>query len=179
MKVPLFILGFLIKFGSLCGYDIKKIIESEVSDFAQIKLPNIYYHLEKMENERFIKGENGENEKGLEKRIFKITDKGMERFNKLLYDTLDAGYFNESELDFALYFFNALDKDVSLGKLIQYRNVLEKKIDMLEKHKKETLNKLGKKDAKYANLIFEHHKMHLKAELEWTNIMVTTIQKEE
>ena len=179
MKVPLFILGFLIKFGLLSGYDIKKVIEKEVADFANIKLPNIYYHLEKMESEKLIKGSNEENDKGVEKRIFKITDKGMERFNKLLYDALSTGYFNESGIDFALYFFNELDKIIGLDKLNQYKNVLLKKLDVLDKHRKETLIKMNKNEAVYADLIFEHHKMHLASELEWTNLIIDTIQMEE
>jgi len=42
------ILGLLQRFGPQHGYYIKKLISEELADFTQIKLPTIYYHLEKM-----------------------------------------------------------------------------------------------------------------------------------
>ncbi|WP_320129842.1 PadR family transcriptional regulator [uncultured Sphaerochaeta sp.] len=46
--VPLYILGVLQRMGPMHGYRIKKLISEQLSDFTQIKLPTIYYHLEKM-----------------------------------------------------------------------------------------------------------------------------------
>jgi DNA-binding PadR family transcriptional regulator len=47
--IPFYILGLLQRFGPQHGYQLKKIIGEQLSDFTQIKLPTIYYHLEKME----------------------------------------------------------------------------------------------------------------------------------
>ena len=47
--IPLYILGLLLRFGPQHGYQIKKLLEEQLEDFTQIKLPTVYYHLEKME----------------------------------------------------------------------------------------------------------------------------------
>jgi DNA-binding PadR family transcriptional regulator len=52
--IPLYILGLLQRFGPQHGYQIKKIIAEQLSDFTQIKLPTIYYHLEKMEADALL-----------------------------------------------------------------------------------------------------------------------------
>uniref|UniRef100_UPI000AEE63EC PadR family transcriptional regulator n=1 Tax=Clostridium sp. NkU-1 TaxID=1095009 RepID=UPI000AEE63EC len=52
--IPLYILGLLQRYGPQHGYQIKKIIAEQLSDFTQIKLPTIYYHLEKMETDGLL-----------------------------------------------------------------------------------------------------------------------------
>ncbi len=47
--IPLYILGLLLRLGPQRGYQIKKLMEEQLEDFTQIKLPMVYYHLEKME----------------------------------------------------------------------------------------------------------------------------------
>ena len=47
--IPLYILGLLLRFGPQHGYQIKKLLEDQLGDFTQIKLPTVNYHLEKME----------------------------------------------------------------------------------------------------------------------------------
>ena len=54
MTVPIYILGFLMRFGSMHGYKLKQLISRQVADFTQIKLLSIYYHLEKMEKKEII-----------------------------------------------------------------------------------------------------------------------------
>ena len=54
MIIPFYILGLLQRFGPQHGYQIKKIISEQLADFTQIKLPVIYYHLEKMTQDELI-----------------------------------------------------------------------------------------------------------------------------
>ena len=49
--IPLYVLGLLQRYGPQHGYQLKKTISEELEDFTQIKLPTIYYHLEKMESQ--------------------------------------------------------------------------------------------------------------------------------
>ena len=46
LMIPLYILGLLLRFGPQHGYQIKKLLEEQLEDFTQIKLPTVYYHLE-------------------------------------------------------------------------------------------------------------------------------------
>jgi DNA-binding PadR family transcriptional regulator len=48
------ILDLLQRYGPKHGYQIKKIISEQLSDFTQIKLPTIYYHLEKMATDKML-----------------------------------------------------------------------------------------------------------------------------
>ena len=52
--ILIYILGLLIRFGPQHGYQLKKTIAGQLADFTQIKLPNIYYHLEKMQMEGLV-----------------------------------------------------------------------------------------------------------------------------
>lgn len=78
--IPLYILGFLLRYGPQHGYQIKKRMSEQMADFTNIKLPTIYYHLEKMERDGLISAE--ELREGLrpEKRVYQITPEGKERF---------------------------------------------------------------------------------------------------
>ena len=55
--IPLYILGMLLRYGPQHGYQIKKLLAEQLADFTDIKLPTIYYHLEKMEASGLITAE--------------------------------------------------------------------------------------------------------------------------
>ena len=87
--IPLYILGLLLRFGPQHGYQIKKLLAEQLEDFTQIKLPTIYYHLEKMEEAGLIISQNAKEGTRPEKKVYHVSESGCKRFRELLYRTLD------------------------------------------------------------------------------------------
>jgi DNA-binding PadR family transcriptional regulator len=59
--VPVYILGLLLRFGPQHGYQIKKLVSEYLSDFTQIKLSLIYFHLEKMHKDGLLQAVQDKN----------------------------------------------------------------------------------------------------------------------
>ena len=90
--IPLYILGLLLRFGPQHGYQIKKLLEEQLEDFTQIKLPTVYYHLEKMEAAGLIEAHRDRQGARPEKTVYRVSDAGTGRFNELLAETLNMQY---------------------------------------------------------------------------------------
>ncbi len=80
MKIPFYILGLLQRFGPQHGYQIKKIIAEQLADFTQIKLPTIYYHLERMAADGLLSANLEKDSRRPEKTTYTITGKGKTAF---------------------------------------------------------------------------------------------------
>lgn len=74
--IPLYILGLLLRFGPQHGYQIKKLLEEQLEDFTQIKLPTVYYHLEKMEAAGLIEAHRYRQGARPEKTVYRVSDAG-------------------------------------------------------------------------------------------------------
>ncbi len=103
--IPLYILGLLQRFGPQHGYQIKKIIAEQLADFTQIKLPTIYYHLEKMETDGLLSANREKPEGRPEKTIYTITDKGIVAFKNLIAGLIEFEYRPTFPSDGVFYFF--------------------------------------------------------------------------
>src|ERR1700690_809345 len=104
MLIPLYILGLLIRVGPQHGYQIKKTFEEQLADFTHIKLPIIYYHLEKMEKEGLLTASLEKNSNRQEKTIYSITAKGKKSFYQLLNEFLEFEYQPVFASDAVFYF---------------------------------------------------------------------------
>ena len=82
MILKLVILGFLKRFGKLHGYELKEKIGREVADFVNVKLSNVYYHLEKLYHEGLLNIEYYEQSEKPNKKIYMINQSGI-NINKL------------------------------------------------------------------------------------------------
>lgn len=167
MKVPFYILGILLRYGPQSGYSIKDIIEKTVSDFAKIKLPNIYYHLDKLKFKEYVSYIWDKDGARPEKTVYSITAKGKEYFQTLLLKQLEENVLFEFSLDGVLYFADNIDKNVLLTSLKLKRDTICEKLKLLQLHKEDNLKSLNENALTYASSIFDHHIIHFKAELTW------------
>ncbi len=165
--IPLYILGLLLRFGSQHGYQIKKTIADQLSDFTQIKLSAIYYHLEKMEDKGFLSAAREKDTNKLEKIVYSITDKGKTEFQRLLNGLLELDYKPVFPSDGIFYFSDALDINVINEHLRDYIVKLQAIIVAIEKHKKQTLQFIPDEMKVMAKIIFSHHQYHYQTELNW------------
>lgn len=172
--IPLYILGLLQRFGPQHGYQIKKTIADELSDFTQIKLPTIYYHLERMEKDGMLLASSEKPGSRPEKTIYGITEKGIASFNSMLNGLLDFEYRPTFPSDGVFYFSDSIKVEDIAEHLKNYIVKLQRVIESIKKHKNETLKFVPEDTKMMVQIIFSHHERHYQAELDWAN---ETIQR--
>jgi len=96
--IPLYILGLLLRFGPQHGYQIKKLIAEQLEDFTQIKLPTVYYHLEKMEAAGLILANRDKQGARPEKTVYQVNKAGEDKFKELLHQSLQINYITARSL---------------------------------------------------------------------------------
>jgi DNA-binding PadR family transcriptional regulator len=167
VKIPAYILGFLRRYGPLHGYKLKGLLSDMVSDFTSIKLPTIYYHLEKMEQKGFIAAQREQEGNRPERSVYTITPEGESVFNSMLLASLKEKYRPEFDIDTSLYFMDSVDmKDLKKSLNTHIINCQET-LSYLEKHREKVLSFIPEEAHSSARALFSHHELHYKAELQW------------
>lgn len=167
MKAPIYILGFLQRYGPLHGYRLKRLLSDMVSDFTHIKLPTIYYHLEKMEGNGLVSAEREQEGKRPERAVYSITDKGKKEFLSLLSRSLAVDYRPEFEIDAPLFFFDSMEPADIVRSLREREESCAAVLKHLEKHREEVMEFIPPEGRAIADLMFHHHSLHYRAELKW------------
>ncbi|WP_312070286.1 PadR family transcriptional regulator [Anaerotignum propionicum] len=165
--IPLYILGLLLRFGPQHGYQIKKLMEEQLEDFTQIKLPTVYYHLEKMEAVGYITAQREKQGARPEKTIYQVSTTGEDKFKELLQQTLNIEYRPTFDIDGTFYFSDYLENNELIKSLSSHIAKLQKILSSLEAHRNETIRYIPEEYKTTANIIFEHHLFHYRAELAW------------
>jgi DNA-binding PadR family transcriptional regulator len=178
MKVPLYILGILLRFGPQHGYQIKKIFAEQLSDFAQIKLPTIYYHLEKMGKDGLLNGNTEKESNHPEKIIYSITDKGKVVFRQYINKIIQFEYQPEFLSDAVFYFLDAVNPSELKVSLTNYIENMRNRINKIKKHRTKELKHLPEEAKKWASIIFIHHEHHYQAELDWAIRTLVRLESE-
>lgn len=177
--IPLYILGLLLRFGPQHGYQIKKLMEEQMEDFTQIKLPTVYYHLEKMEAAGLVTAHRDKQSARPEKTVYQVSDSGADQFRELLLQTLQIEYRPTFDIDGALYFSDALESGALADSLRCHIANLKQTLDKLEIHRGETLAYIPEAYRTSADMIFEHHIHHYKAELAWAEQSLNRLKEDE
>lgn len=175
--IPLYILGLLLRFGPKHGYQIKKLIEEQLEDFTQIKLPTVYYHLDKMETAGLITASCGKQGARPEKTVYQVSEAGTEKFKELLMQTLNIQYRPHFEVDAAFYFSDCLNSGDLLDGLSRHIDNLKKSLSVIERHRNETIKYIPENFRTSAGIIFEHHILHYRAELSWAEQSINRIKE--
>lgn len=167
MKIPFYILGLLQQCGSQHGYRLKQIMEERISDFAKIKLPTIYYHLDKLKEKGYVTEVIDKDGNRPEKLVYSITLSGKKYFDKLFIKQLEESYSPEFSLDGVFYFREKIDNGELKNTLNNKKQEILLKLEVLKRHKLNTLNILPECAKFSATTIFDHHIYHFEAELKW------------
>jgi Predicted transcriptional regulators len=178
LSIPFYILGLLQRFGPQHGYQIKKIISEQLADFTQIKLPVIYYHLEKMSEEGLLNAECEKNGSRPEKTVYSVTEKGREQFLVLLEQMLDSEYRPVFSTDGIFYFSEFTGTEHIVQKLRVYTEKISLGIKAIEKHRDETAAYIPEAYRSSAEIIFTHHLLHFRAEREWAENTISILEEE-
>lgn len=167
MTIIIYILGFLKRYGEQHGYILKQNISNNVSDFANIKMPTVYYHLEKLKKKGFIQGESSRDGNRPEKMVYKITKVGNDELKRLLHDALNTKYCQEYVMDTIFFFWDNMNRKEVLKILNKKITDLEKIVKNLHSHKNNAFSHLKDSHKKYAGILFSHHQHHFLAEIKW------------
>ena len=172
MKVPLFILGFLIRHGDLHGYKIKQLITEQASDFAKIKLPTIYYHLEQLQKKGLVTSQKEKKGRRPDRFVYEITSQGRKHFEDLLVGSLNTPFTAEFEIDAALFFRDAIDTSELKAALEIHRDHLAEAVKKLKTSREQSIAKSPDEENPMAKAIFSHQLVHHNAELRWVRAVI-------
>lgn len=175
--IPLYILGLLLRFGPQHGYQIKKLIGEQLEDFTQIKLPTVYYHLEKMEASGLITSTSERQGERPEKTVYQVSEAGTDKFKELLIQSLQIKYRPTFDIDGTFYFSDSLDNSALVDSLEKHIIAMKKTLEKLDTHHKETMEHIPEPYQIFTNIIFKHHIMHYKAELTWAEQSLVTLKE--
>lgn len=177
MKVQIYILGFLMKFGPQHGYYLKQLIEEKVSAFARIKMPTIYYYLNKMLAEELVTASEEQAGKRPERLVYTISERGKKTFKKMLTQMLTSRLELEFPFDAVLFFSESLDKQELMAALTQQAIYLEETLARIRTHQPEVLAELAGRPKESARAILTHHMYHYEAELKWVKDILNDLQQ--
>lgn len=174
MSTRLVILG-LLRERPLYGYEIKAIIEDHMEDWTNIAFGSIYFALGKLAEEGFIEKVATEQAGNRPSRdIYQITAAGQDEFLRLLRQVwmeFDRQLF---PLDIGLFFMSALPREEVVGYMQNRVAQLEMILQHIDAHQSEQTAK--DEVPALANAIFDHTRVHLQAELEWTQATLTKVE---
>ena len=148
-----------------------------MADFTQIKLPTIYYHLEKMEADGLIDGIREKETGRPEKTVYTITEKGAMTFQSKLHDLMKFEYRPQFPSDGVFFFSDALDPKDILAHLEAYNKVLHKTNSAIVQHQNDTMQFVPDAVKTTAMIIFDHHLKHYQAELDWAEEALKNIKE--
>jgi DNA-binding PadR family transcriptional regulator len=176
-KVPFYILGFLLRSGPLHGYQLKIRLEVEASDFSQIKMSNLYYHLGVLRDKGWIKSKIEKDEKHPDREVYSITSNGEKAFEGLLEEYLASKVMFDFPLDGALFFLGQISPEAFRKGLEEQQSNIKKSLDRIKKHRSDTLDNIPVPFRSLAELIFMHHETHFQCEQQWLQQVSTVINQ--
>jgi DNA-binding PadR family transcriptional regulator len=177
LATRLVILGFL-RGRPQYGYEIKQMIEHVMGDWTDIAFGSIYYALGKLAEEGYVEKVGTEQEGGRPSRtVYQITDAGREEFMRLLRKVWDNVERQTFDFDMGLSFMSALPMDEVKGYLGKRITHLEHVLQYLDTHQAEELADTDHVPTHLASTVFDHHRRHLQAELDWTRELLLNVEQ--
>jgi len=114
-----------------------------------------------------------------EKKVYNVTDKGIEAFRTKLSNLLDLDYRPVFSSDGVFYFSEHLENKTILEQLVKYIQKLNNTITKIQEHKSETIKFIPNEMQKMVEIIFSHHEHHYQAELDWAVETLNNLNQEE
>ncbi len=161
----------LLKDGPKHGYEIKRLIEEDLSRFVGLKVKSIYYPLKKMEKLGVIKKDADRAGKFPEKFVYSLTPKGEKIFEHLINESflsIERPYF---DIDLSLYFLQYVDKKIAKRQLRGRVLFLRRIKRDLEEIKRTTAD-----DKKHIQIILDHDLDLVKAEIKSITKLMSVIE---
>ena len=177
MSVRLVILG-LLQTEPLHGYELKRLIEERMGDWNDIAFGSIYFALDKMAEEGLIEKVAEERQGGRPSRsVYAITPEGRQEFMRLLREIWGEIERPEYDINLGVFFMDALPRQDVLDYLRKRVSGLKDRLGYVSAHQAETMERLAPPPR--INALFDHARIHLEAELSWTQALLDKVSQGE
>lgn len=165
--IPLLILGLLIQNPGAHGYELLSLMEKRHYKYiVNFTKGSFYYNLQQLEEKGLIEQTNDTRpSNGREVNSFKITDSGMEEFEKLMYKYGTKLEYVNLQFYGALLFANEFDKNKLLELIQSQIDQTEARIALLDEYLAITNELSGKVD--YFRRMNENSRSHHLVNLKW------------
>ncbi|MFJ7735069.1 PadR family transcriptional regulator [Lysinibacillus sp. NPDC097287] len=165
--IPLLILGLLIQNPGAHGYELLSLMEKRHYKYIiNFTKGSFYYNLQQLEEKGLIEQTNETRpSNGREVNSFKITDSGMEEFEKLMYKYGTKSEYVNLQFYGALLFANEFDKNKLLELIQSQIDQTEARIALLDEYLALTNKLSGKLD--YFRRMNENSRSHHLVNLKW------------
>ncbi|MFC2070780.1 PadR family transcriptional regulator [Chloroflexota bacterium] len=165
MVQQLILLGILLG-GKTHGYRLSEYVDHAMNLYTDIKKSKVYYTLEKLAKDDYVKYEMEREGKRPERRVYQITEKGKAYFLQILRENLGEftrSYFND---DIGIAFMDRLSTS-------EVRELLEKKRGIIQS----VLNQFKEVPGHGGNwyYVISHNVKHLEADLAWINSILSDL----
>ena len=176
------ILG-LLNHTSLSGYDIKKRIDFEVSNFyPEVGLNKIYPTLKKLEKKKLVKMSESKTSNRPSKKIYSITTSGKDKLTEWLQSSLKIegkkyGFTIFQDFLVRLYFSSLIPKEETIESVNQLEKWLKetlKRFEFYEQNLKDVLDE--ESDHEYYLLTVLFGKTIYEATLKWADMARNTLK---
>jgi DNA-binding PadR family transcriptional regulator len=166
MERKLLLLGIL-RSQELHGYQINELIDAHLGTSIQLKKPTVYKLLGAMETDRWIRSHEEQEGNYPTRRVYRITQKGLDAFQQLLRKSL-ASYRPVSYLNsIGIVFLNTLPEEEAVALLRQRRKEVESLAETL---------RVDDQHQGGFQLMLSYHLGQLNAELEWIDEVISHLQ---
>ena len=117
------------------GYEIQKFIQlNHLDSWTKIQSGSIYYALNKLEQNGIISLLNSEKSNGKEKKIYQITEKGLEELHTTILEELDKNLYDTGSDKFILYpILSGIEKDIIIKVINDHLLKLQNNIKEIKK----------------------------------------------
>lgn len=176
MKAAIYILGYLLRHGSLHGYKLKELIDKSSSDFAAIKLPTLYYHLEQLERKGYVSSTTQQKGRRPERTVYSISKSGEKHFIKMLEKALAKDYQSEFLMDAVFFFGDSIPLEKLIRRLSNKLNFLEVAYQDHRDGKEDLIGRFAENNRVMAKAIYNHHEYHYIAEISWLKETLKNLQ---
>jgi len=161
MTKEVLLLG-LLKKKPMYGYEIKQLVDEELTNFAPITSGSLYHNLKTLEKKGYVAKTIVRDSAHPEKQIYHITPEGIDTFDQLIRSNVINFERPPLSLDVSLYFLEESDN----GKFLEHMKKLLEKLRDYHAVAERFRDELVRKGADF-NIVAipEHYLAHSKAEM--------------
>jgi DNA-binding PadR family transcriptional regulator len=173
MHKELMILGLVADFGPITGYDLHRIVRAHGELFTDLKKPNMYYLLERLGKEGYlrVRATSGARGRRGERIHYTLTPAGRRQFRQLLeeqiqrYDTVHTG------IEVSVIFLSQLPRKDAV-------RFLEARQEAVQAHRDRVVTALGDvtKRGTLARISADHLVSLIDAEIAWVKRAIASVR---
>jgi len=174
MSKEVLLLGFLKK-KPMYGYEIKQMVDEELTHFAPVSSGSLYHNLKTLEKKGLVSKTVVKDSAHPEKQIYHITQSGIDTFDQLKRLNITNFERPSLALDVSLYFLEEADK----GYFLEQLRELLVKLRGYHSDAERLRDELAAKGASYHIVsIPEHYLAHSRAEMGFLESFITGMEND-